>query len=142
MSSEHPFGEQWLEHLATTQQAYTERRLADYLAGFSDEYYSVQLHTQWAEDKAALEQKMLRDFERYELLQMDFTVLRAWFAGGHSFAHLGYETKLKVKETGRTLIDRRENILTGTHLGYGKWLVDCKIVLRAENFYEDGAPEI
>jgi hypothetical protein len=142
MALDHPFGEQWLSHLAATQAAYAERRLPDYLAGFSDAYFSVQLHTHWSEDKPALEKKMRRDFERFELLQMDFTVLRAWYAGERGFAHLGYETRLKVRESGRTLVDRRENMLTGAHLGDGRWRIDCKVVLKAENFYEDGAPEI
>jgi hypothetical protein len=142
MALDHPYGEQWLAHLAATQQSYAERRLADYLDGFNDSYFSVQLHTQWAEDKAALEKKILRDFDRFDLLEMDFTVLRAWYAGEQGYAHLGYVTKLRVRETGRTLVDRRENLLVGHHRGAGRWGIDCKVVLKAENLYEDGAPEV
>lgn len=142
MSEAHPFGEQYLAHLAATQQAYAERRLTDYLAGFAEHYYSVQLHTRWAEDKTALAAKIARDIERFELLQMDFSVLRSWYSGERGYAHLGYETRLRVRETGRVLIDKRENLLLGTHWGEGRWLIDCKIVLKAENHYEDGAPEV
>jgi hypothetical protein len=142
MPESHLFGEQYLAHLAATQQAYAERRLPDYLAGFAEHYYSVQLHTRWAEDKLALAAKIQRDIERFELLQMDFGVLRSWFTGERGYAHLSYETRLRVRETGRTLLDRRENLLLGSHHGAGRWLIDCKIVLRAENVYEDGAPEI
>jgi hypothetical protein len=68
----HPFGQEWEQHLGTTQRAYEERRLADYLAGFSDGYHSVQLGTRWEEDKEGLEAKMVKDFARFELLRMDF----------------------------------------------------------------------
>jgi hypothetical protein len=138
----HPFGQEWEQHLATTQRAYEERRLADYLAGFSDGYHSVQLGTRWEEDKEGLEAKMVKDFARFELLRMDFQMLRIWYAGQSGFAHLGYDTKLRVRDSGRVLVDRRENILTGWHLGAGRWLIDCKIVLKAENCYEDEQPEI
>jgi hypothetical protein len=141
MPETHPFGEQYLAHLAVTQRAYTERRLPDYLAGFAEHYYSVQLDTRWAEDKAALAEKIARDIERFELLQMDFEVLRSWYTGERGYAHLAYETRLRVRDSGRVLLDRRQNLLIGTHLGAGHWLIDCKIVLNAENRYED-APEI
>jgi hypothetical protein len=142
MPEEHQFGEQYLSHLASTQQAYAERRLNDYLDGFAEQYFSVQLYTSWAEDKVSLATKIERDFDRFELLQMDFTVLRSWFSGDLGYAHLSYETRLRVRETGRILLDKRENLLIGTHLGSGRWLIDCKIVLSAENHYEDGAAEL
>jgi hypothetical protein len=138
----HRYGQAWQEHLTATQRAYEERRLADYLAGFSGEYYSVQLHTRWAEDKCGLEAKMLKDFARFDLLRMDFTLLRDWYAGERGFAHLGYETRLRVRDSGRLLIDKRENLLTGTHLGEGRWQIDCKVVLKAENYYEDEVPSV
>lgn len=142
MSERHSFDEEYLAHLAATQQAYVERRLPDYLAGFAAHYYSVQLHTRWAEDKDALAAKIQRDIARFELLSMDFSVLRSWFTGELGYAHLSYETRLKVRETGRVLLDRRQNLLIGSHCGNGRWLIDCKIVVSAENTYEDGAPEI
>jgi hypothetical protein len=132
----HPFAAQYEQHLHTTQQAYVERRIADYLAGFAEHYSSVQLHTRWGEDKAQLAAKIAKDIERFELLSMDLQVLRTWYSGEVGYGHLSYYTRLKHRESERILIDRRENILVGEHGGAGRWLVVCKIVLKAENFYE------
>ncbi|MCC7478906.1 hypothetical protein IT575_10665 [bacterium] len=136
MLSVHPYSQHFLEHMARTQQAYTERRLEDYLAGFSERYSSVVLGTEWGEDKAGLRSKMLSDFERFELLSMDFEVLHHWYAGETGFAQLAYLTRLKVRASGKVLLDRRQNILVGEHLGEGRWSLICKIVLKAENVYE------
>lgn len=135
--SSHLYAAQFEQHLRTTQQAYVERRIEDYLAGFADQYYSVQLGSEWGEDKAQLASKIARDIERFELLSMDLRVLRLWFSGEIGYGHLRYLTRLRSREgDNRVLIDRRENILVGEHCGAGKWLVICKIVVRAKNYYE------
>jgi hypothetical protein len=139
----HPFAQQYEKHLKTTQQAYVERRIADYLAGFAEHYYSVQLGTEWGEDKAQLALKIARDIERFELLAMELRVLRIWFSGDVGYGHLSYLTRLRSRADERILIDRRENILVGEHIGDGKWQIVSKIVVRARNYYEnDGGPDI
>lgn len=136
MTGSHPYADEYIAHLRATQTAYAERREADYLAGFAEHYYSVQLGTTWGEDKAQLATKIAADIERFELLSMDLEVRRSWFSGEVGYGHLAYVTRLCHRESGRVLFDRRENILVGEHLGAGRWLVVCKIVLRAENVYE------
>jgi hypothetical protein len=146
----HPFGAQFEAHLRSTQQAYVERRSADYLAGFAEHYYSVQLGTEWGEDKAQLAVKIARDIEGFELLSMDLQVVRLWYSGEIGYGHLSYYTQLLPKgASGKTsstvLIDRRENILVGEHIGNGQWRIISKIVVKASNYYDDVAddsPEI
>src|SRR5688572_9604419 len=118
----HPFGAQFEAHLRTTQRAYVERRSADYLAGFTEHYYSVQLGTEWGEDKEQLAVKIARDIERFALLSMELDVLRLWYSGEVGYGHLGYRTRLRTAD-GRILIDRRENILVGEHVGAGQWRI-------------------
>ena len=141
--STHPYAEQFAAHLHTTQQAYEQRRIADYLAGFADHYYSVQLGTEWGEDKAQLAAKIARDIERFELLSMELDVLRLWYSGEVGYGHLRYHTRLRPNggDTGRVLIDRRENILVGEHSGNGQWRIISKIVVKARNYYEGEADE-
>ena len=136
MLQSHPYADDFLAHMARTQQAYTERRLEDYLSGFAEHYSSVVLGTERGEDKAGLRAKMLSDFERFELLSMDFEVLHHWYSGETGFGQLAYLTRLKVRASGKILLDRRQNILVGEHQGEGRWLLSCKIVLKAENVYE------
>jgi hypothetical protein len=139
----HPFAEQFEQHLHSTQQAYVERRIDDYLAGFAEHYYSVQLHNNWGEDKPRLREKIARDIERFELLSMELKVLRVWYSGEIGYGHLRYHTRLQGRADQRILIDRRENILVGEHLGEGRWQIACKIVVRAKNYYEnDSEPDI
>jgi hypothetical protein len=139
----HRFGKEFEQHLHSTQQAYVERRIEDYLAGFAEHYYSVQLHSEWGEDKAQLRTKIARDIERFELLNMDLRVLRLWYSGEIGYGHLRYNTRLQAHGDSRILVDRRENILVGEHLGQGRWAIVCKIVMRARNFYEgEIEPEI
>jgi hypothetical protein len=142
--STHPFAAQFEQHLRVTQQAYVERRSEDYLAGFADLYYSVQLGSQWGEDKAQLARKIARDIERFELISMELRVLRLWFSGEIGYGHLRYRTRLQARDgDDRVLIDRRENILVGEHSGNGSWLIASKIVVRARNYYESEAdPDI
>jgi hypothetical protein len=135
MLPRHPFASQFIEHLRTTQQAYAQRRLDDYLDGFADSYTSVQLHTNWSEDKPALREKIQLDMQRFELLSMDFEVLQDWYSGEAAFALLRYLTRLRLKD-GRILADRRENIIVCQHRGAGRWEIISKIVVRAENYYE------
>ena len=136
MPLEHPFAEQYIEHLKITQQAYEQRRLVDYLAGFAESYFSVQLHADWAEDKAQLATKISEDFERFELLSMDFEVLKHWYVGETGFAHLAYTTRLKFTDGGRVLVDQRENLIVGQHLGAGRWELTGKIILKAQSNYQ------
>lgn len=153
----HPYGEQFAQHLLTTQRAYEQRRVADYLAGFAEHYYSVQLGTALGEDKAQLAAKIARDIERFELLSMELDVLRLWYSGEVGYGHLRYHTRLRARtagsHTGSTkdvgpappvLIDRRENILVGEHIGGGQWRIISKIVVKARNYYEgeDDEPDI
>jgi hypothetical protein len=135
--------QRYLDHLAATQQAYAERRIEDYLAGFAPHYRSVQLHTAWTEDKQQLADKIRSDIARFELLDMQFEVIGSWFAGNTGFAHLRYHTRLGIRgqDQQRILVDRRENILVGEPAdvseGEGSgWAIISKIVLRAENYYE------
>jgi hypothetical protein len=139
----HPYAEQFAAHLHATQQAYEQRQIADYLAGFAEHYYSVQLGTAWGEDKAQLGVKIARDIERFELLSMELDVLRLWYSGDIGYGHLSYHTRLRarVAEVRKdpippVLIDRRENILVGEHLGDGQWRIISKIVVKARNYYE------
>jgi hypothetical protein len=138
----HPYGAQYEAHLHATQQAYVERRVADYLAGFAEHYSSVQLGTAWGEDKAQLDAKIARDIARFELLSMELAVLRLWYSGEVGYGHLRYHTRLRPRSTDTVLVDRRENILVGEHVGAGEWHIISKIVLKARNYYEhEGTPD-
>ena len=143
MPLEHQFSEQFIEHMKITQQAYEQRRLDDYLGGFAESYYSVQLHSDWREDKAQLQQKISDDFVRFELLSMDFDVLKHWYERETGFAHLAYITRLKFSDSGRVLIDKRENLIVGNHLGAGSWELTGKIILTARSYFEsETTPDI
>ncbi|HES58019.1 MAG TPA: hypothetical protein ENO21_01160 [Firmicutes bacterium] len=142
MAQNHRYEEQFLNLITSTQQAYEARRTADYVGSFSDDYYSVQLHTDWGEDKAGLSRRIASDAERFELLGMDFEVLRTWFVEEMGFAHMRYVTRLRFRDTGRVLVDKRENLVTAGHRGKGCWELNGKIVLKAENFFEDERPDI
>jgi len=138
----HKYADEFIAHIRTTQQAYEERRLDDYLLGFSPEYTAVQLNTDTVEDFAGLAAKIKADFERFELLKMDFEVLNHWYSGDLGYAHLSYLTRLRFADSGRVLVDRRENIVTAVHQGRGRWLLATKIVLSARNYIEDSRPAI
>jgi hypothetical protein len=142
MAETHSHQDGFLRIITETQQAYTERRTADYVGAFSDGYYSVQLHTDWGEDKAQLAAKIGSDAERFELLNMDFRILRTWFIEETGYAHMSYITRLKFRDTGRVLIDKRENLVTAGHRGDGRWELTGKIVLKAENYFESEQPDI
>lgn len=142
MAEHHEFAAPFLALLTTTQQAYVERRTDDYLAAFNDTYYSVQLHTDWGEDKAQLAAKIASDAERFALLKMDFEILRHWFIEDTGYAHMRYVTRLKFRDSGRVLIDRRENLVTAIHRGGGRWELNGKIVLSAANYFENEQPDI
>lgn len=129
--------------MKTAQQAYEQRRLDDYLAGFAESYFSVQLQTGWSEDKAQLRQKISGDFVRFELLSMDFEVLKHWYERENGFAHLAYITRLKFSDSGKVLIDKRKNLIVGHHLGAGRWELTGKIIITAQSYFEgEATPDI
>ncbi len=143
MNALHPFSYQFLSHIAVTQSAYKERRLDEYLAGFAECYYSVHLNTQWAEDRRQLRDKINADFARYELLNMDYEVIRHWFVSETGYAHLSYFTRLRFRDSGRVLVDTRENLIVAEHSGQGKWEITSKIILSAQNYFEtENGPNI
>lgn len=142
MAETHAQQDGFLRIITETQQAYAERRSTDYVDAFCDDYYSVQLHTDWGESKEQLGRKIASDVERFELLVMDYEILRIWFIEEVGYAHMRYVTRLKFRDTGRVLIDKRENLVTAAHRGDGRWELNGKIVLRAENYFEDGQPDI
>ncbi|MDQ7005722.1 MAG: hypothetical protein Q9Q40_00665 [Acidobacteriota bacterium] len=128
--ADHPFAREFVALLGATQQAYEKRQLDTYLAGFAPEYRSVILGTPGQEDFTGLRKKIARDLERFDLLEMRFTLLDEWYAGETGFAHLQYRTRLR-DEHGREIIDQRRNIIVGRHLGDGRWQILSKIVVEA-----------
>ena len=143
MPDSHPHAAEFIAHLQSTQQNYVARDLPGYLAGFSADYFSVQLNTNWGEDKEKLEQKMQRDMEQFELLDMQLNVIRDWYAGDTGFGHLEYLTRLRFRDSGRILIDKRRNLIVGRHMGGGVWEIVSKIVVTANNYFEtESTPDI
>lgn len=143
MSSTHEFEQQFVELLAATQASYAERDADGYLSAFADDYYSVQIDHSFGEDRVQLAEKITRDIERFDIVQMDFTVKRSWFTGDTGFAHLAYLTRMRFKDSGRSIRDKRENLIVGRHLGAGHWELTCKVILRAETVVEqEQVPEI
>ncbi len=140
---EHPHAQAFLDLMAETQAAYERRDLETYLGSFSADYSSVVLDSEWWEDRARLEEKMTRDLARFDLVSMDFSIKKHWYSGETGFAHLAYLTRLRYRDTGRLLVDERENVIVGHHEGDGRWILTGKIVLRVNNFFEeDASPEI
>lgn len=143
MASTHRHGSGFIELMSTTQAAYAARNRAGYLAAFSPDYFSVQLDQEFEENLEQLSDKIARDIERFDIIKMDFTIKRVWYAGEIGFAQLAYVTRLRFKGTERCILDRRENLITGRHLGGGQWELICKTVLRAETTVEsEQAPDI
>jgi len=142
MAETHAYQDGFLRIINDTQQAYTERRTEEYVCAFAAGYYSVQLHTDWGEDKAQLAAKIASDAERFELLRMDFEILRTWFVEETGYAHMRYITRLRFRDSGRVLIDKRENLVTAAHRGTGQWELTGKIVLQAANYFESEQPDI
>lgn len=142
MPQNHLYETQFINLINSTQRAYAERRTEQYVDAFGEGYYSVQLHTDWGEDKHGLARRIASDAERFELLGMDFEVLRTWFVEETGYAHMRYFTRLRLRDTGRVLVDKRENLVTAGHRGEGLWELNGKIVLKAENFFEDDQPDI
>src|SRR5690606_36043123 len=143
MPASHQFASEFVEHLKFTQQGYVNRDLDRYLAGFSEDYYSVQLDTNWGEDKHELEQKMIRDMQEFGLLDMQLNLIRDFYSGDIGYGHLEYLTRLRFQDSGRVLIDKRRNLLVGRHLGEGKWEIISKIVITAANYFEsESTPDI
>ena len=90
-----------------------------------------------------LEEKMVKDMQKFELLDMQLNVIRDFYAGETGFGHLEYLTRLKFTDSGRVLIDKRRNLIVARHLGGGKWEIISKIVISAANYFEaDSTPDI
>jgi len=143
MAKAHPQAEAFLSFLNRTQQAYETRRLADYISSFADDYCTVILHSTFHENLEQLRAKIAADMEKYELLSMDFKMLDDWYTGDIGYAHMSYVTRLRFRDSGRVLIDERENLIVGEHSGEGDWQIKAKITISARNYFEsETAPEI
>ena len=143
MAKQHEHAEAFISFLNTTQQAYETRRLDDYIAAFAADYCTVQLHAGFHEDLGQLRAKIAADMEKYELLSMDFRMLDDWYTGEIGYAHMSYVTRLRFRDSGRVLIDERENLIVGEHVGEGCWQVKAKITISARNYFEsETQPEI
>ena len=110
MPETYEYGAGFIELSTTTQRAYTDRRTGDYVAAFGDGYYSVQLDTSWGEDKQQLAAKIVSDAERFELLKMDFEIVRTWFIEETGYAHMRYLTRLRFRDSGETVATACANI--------------------------------
>lgn len=137
MATTHPFGAEFIAMINNAQQAYTERRLADYLAAYSPDYCGVMLNSEIHEDGAGLEARMQADVDRFDLLLMDFTILGHWFSGEVGYAHMKYFTRLRRKDNGKVLIDERENLIVAQHSAGGRWEIMAKIGIKAKNYTEE-----
>ncbi len=126
--------------IETTQRAYEERCLEDYLGAFSADYAGAQLGSDFSEDAAGLRERLTADMEKYQLISMDFEILRCWAAGPCAYSHMRYHTRLRHKTSGRVLVDKRENLVFGHPEQGGRWLLDGKIGLSAENYFEQPPP--
>lgn len=143
MAKQHEHAEAFVSFLNTTQQAYETRRLDDYISAFAADYCTVQLHSVFHEDLAQLRAKIAADMEKYELLSMDFRMLDDWYTGEIGYAHMSYVTRLRFRDSGRVLIDERENLIVGAHQGDGRWEIKAKITINARNYFEsETQPEI
>jgi len=143
MAKAHPHSEAFLSFLNQTQQAYETRRLEHYIAAFAGDYCTVQLHSTFHENVDQLRAKIAADMEKYELLSMDFKMLDDWYTGDIGYAHMAYVTRLRFRDSGRVLIDERENLIVGEHGGAGEWQIKAKITISARNYFEsEVAPEI
>ena len=140
MAKTHPHSDGFLELIRFTQAAYEQRRLEDYLGAFAPDYTGVQLNTGFSEDYAGLRRRMSADRERYELLSMDFAIVDNWYTGDTGYAHMRYHTRLRLRDGGRVMVDRRENIVAGRLGEDGVWRLNLKVTLNAENYIEDGPP--
>ncbi|MBN2080584.1 hypothetical protein JW859_00100 [bacterium] len=136
MARQHAHGAEFIEFINETQQAYESRRLEDYLASFSPDYCTVQLHTGFHEDLDQLGAKIAADIQKYDLLSMQFSILDHWFTGETAYAHMSYLTRLRHKDSQRVLIDERQNLIVANHLGAGAWAIVAKITLSADNYFE------
>ncbi len=127
-----------INHMESIRQAYLRRDIHGYLAGFADWYCSFRLgDASWLEDKSALREKMLSEFERYEILSMNFEVVQVYVVGERGYAYLSYASKLKPKENSSAILnDIRSNLIIAKYLGESRWLIEAKIVISANNYFE------
>ncbi len=130
--------ESLISHMETIRQCYVRRDIEGYLSGFAKYYRSFQLNdSEWLEDICGLRQKMLSEFERFELLSMEFEVLQVRFVADRGYAHLRYRSRLRPRnESARILLDSRENLIVAKHLGREKWLIEAKITVSSEVSHE------
>jgi hypothetical protein len=115
--------------ISRAQRAYAERRLEEYLSAFDGHYTGARLGRDDLEDMPMLATRIEDDFRRFELLGMDYSILRHWYAGETAFAHMRYETRLRSVSDGALRVDKRENLIVGRHIGGDKWLIVAKITL-------------
>lgn len=132
MAEYHPHAESFLELIRTAQQAYTERRVEDYLGYYLPEYTGAALGSDYHEDFEMLAARMRRDAERYELVKMDFTIERYWFQEDTGYAHLEYDLELRHREKGHRVLDKRTNLVAARHLGDGVWRLSLKVKIEAD----------
>ncbi|GEM_PF-3987636 len=127
-----PTPEGYLAHLEFTRSGYLERVLSRYLAGFHPDYLGIDLTASLPpEDLAGLEEKMLREFERFELEEMELSPEMVKVAGCVGLARLSYRSVLRLKESGKLFLDRRTNLLIGFHDG-SRWWITYKVTLKKE----------
>ena len=100
------------DQVRAAQQAYAERRLVAYLDKFSSDYFGVQLHTDEQEDFTKMHQRVAYEMDNFDLLNLDYRVITHWFAGDQAFLHTQHYTRLRYKDTGRVMVDMRENVTT------------------------------
>ncbi len=60
---------------------------------------------------------------------MEFEVLQHWFAGSIGFARIEYRTRLRTRETGRIVDDRRHNLIIAEENADESWSIISKFVL-------------
>lgn len=127
-----PTPEGYLAHLEFTRSGYLERKLERYLDGFHPDYLGIDLTASLPpEDLAGLREKMLREFERFELMEMELSPDMVRVAGCVGLARLSYRSVLKLKSDGRCFLDRRTNLLIGFHDG-SRWWITYKVTLKKE----------
>lgn len=127
-----------MAHIEETRQCYLKRDLEGYLAHFAQDYLSFSLDDpDFLEDKRKLREKIASEFERYDLLSMDFEVMGIYFTEEHGYAHLSYKSRLKPKNSrdANVLNDERENLIVARKVGEDRWLIEAKIISKGRSYY-------
>lgn len=126
-------------HMEAVRECYLHRDIQGYLAGYADYYYGIQFDGNHLENKNALRRRLEKEFQRFDLISMEFKVDLVEFAADRGYASLRYVTKLKDKEDGRIMVDERKNLVIGKHQANGSWLLEAKITLHADSRFEEVA---